>query len=96
MSIDYNFVKLMFTKYSKHLQDVVESIETLINNYDRQLNELNKLDSKKYGWRVRELEEKKAEAFKKLSAVCPNIEKMTEQMNEIQTMFHNDTSLEKA
>ena len=78
--IDYKFIGLMFQKYSKHLQDVITSIETLIDNYDRQLIELNKLNSKKYGWRIKELENKKTEAFKKLGQVCPNMEKMTEQV----------------
>ena len=85
--IDYNFVKLMFTKYSKHLQDVITSIETLVDSYDRQLNELRKLDQKKYGWRVKELENKKSEAFKKLGDICPNIEKMAKTMDEIQDKF---------
>jgi hypothetical protein len=89
--IDYNFVQLMFTKYSKHLQDVVTSIETMIREYDRQLESLAKLDQKKYGYRVRELEFKKAEAYEKLSKVCPNIDKMTEQLNEIQSLIVADT-----
>lgn len=87
MSIDYGFVQLMFTKYSKHLQDVVASIETMIDNYDRQLISLQKLDQKKYGWHVRELEAKKAEAFKKLSDVSPNIEKMAQHLDEIQSLI---------
>jgi SMC interacting uncharacterized protein involved in chromosome segregation len=86
--IDYKFVELMFTKYSKHLQDVVTSIETMIGNYDRQIQSLEKADIKKYGWYIKKLENKKAEAFKKLSQVCPNIEKMTEQLNEIQSQFN--------
>lgn len=85
--IDYKFVELMFTKYSKHLQGVVVSIESFIDNYDKQLNELEKLDRKKYGWRIKELENKKTEAFKKLSDICPNIEKMTNELNKIQSEF---------
>lgn len=91
--IDYNFVELMFTKYSKHLQDVVTSIETLIGGYDRQLDELSKLDQKRYGWRVKELEAKKTEAFKKLANVCPNIEKMYKTIDKIQTQIHTDVGI---
>lgn len=80
----------MFTKYSKHLQDVVTSIETLVDSYDRQINELKSLDQKKYGWRVKELEEKKTEAFIKLKNVCPNIDKMTEHIQEIQQTILKD------
>ena len=91
--IDYPFVKLVFTKHSKHLQDVVTSIETLVDSYDRQLESLRKLDQMKYRWRVKELEEKKSEAFKKLGHICPMIEKMTEQMNEVQTLFLQESTL---
>lgn len=87
MELDYKFIVDMFSRYSKHLQDVTTSIDTLVDSYDRQLNELHKLDTKKYGWRIKELEKKKAEAFKKLSHICPNIQKMNEQMNEIQKEF---------
>ena len=59
MQIDYIFIELMFKKYSKHLQDVVTSIESLIDGYDKQLKSLQGLDSKKYGWRMKELESKK-------------------------------------
>ena len=91
--IDYKFVELMFTKYSKHLMDVLTSIDTLIDGYDRQLNELTKLDQKKYGWRIKELENKKAEAFKKLAQISPNIEKMRESIQEIQTLMHDDVGI---
>ena len=90
--IDYNFVQLMFTKYSKHLQDVIESILTLVDSYDRQLNELRKLDQKKYGNRVKELEEKKTEAFKKLAHISPNIDKMANHIQEIQQKFIKDNA----
>jgi len=83
--LDYKFIELMFVKYSKHLQDVVASIETLVDNYDKQIIPLQKInDPSKYGGRIKELEAKKAEAFKKLSDVCPNIEKMRQQLSEIQ------------
>lgn len=87
MSIDYGFVQLMFTKYSKHLGDVVASIESMIKNYDHQLVSLRKLDTKKYGGYIKELEGKKAEAFKKLADVSPNIEKMAQHLDEIQTLI---------
>ncbi len=85
MPIDYDFVALMFKKYSKHLQDVVTSIESMIGNYDKQIESLKKLDQKKYGNYLKELEGKKAEAFKKLSDVCPNIDKMYQQLDIIQS-----------
>ena len=85
--IDYKFVELMFKKYSKHLQDVVTSIETNIDGYDRQLTECRKLDQKKYSWRVKLLEEKKTEAFKKLAHICPNMDKMAEQLQNMQEIL---------
>ena len=88
--LDYNFIELMFKKYSKHLQDVVTSIETLINTYDRQLSELNKMPQK-YRERIRELEGKKTEAFVKLNAICPNMDKMAEQLQEIQQIINKDS-----
>jgi SMC interacting uncharacterized protein involved in chromosome segregation len=92
MAIDYNFIGLTFKKYSKHLIDVVESIESLIDGYDRQLNSLYKLDCKKYGSYIKELENKKSEAFKKLSDICPNIKKMKEQLQDIQDLVVKDVS----
>lgn len=94
--IDYSFAATMFAKYTKHLQDVVESIETMVGGYDSQLDALNKLDPKKYGWRVKELEGKKAEAFKKLAQISPNIEKMGEQLGEIQAIINSDIGHIKA
>ena len=91
--IDYDFVGLMFKKYSKHLQDVVTSIETMIDNYDRQIVSLEKLDQKKYGNYLRELQDKKAEAFKKLAQVSPNIQKMYEQLDEIQELVKTDVGI---
>jgi chaperonin cofactor prefoldin len=88
--IDYEFIELMFKKYSKHLQDVVNSIETLIDGYDKQLTSLYKLPKEKYGNYIKELENKKAEAFKKLADISPNMEKMSKQLDEIQEIIHND------
>ena len=82
--IDYSFAVVMFKRYSKHLQDVVTSIETMIGNYDKQIAELEKLPKDKYGNRLKEVESKRTEAYKKLAHVCPNIEKMYEQMDELQ------------
>ena len=76
MAIDYAFAVDMFKRYSKHLGDVVVSIETMIGSYDRQIAELQKLPHSKYGGRLKEIEEKKAEAYKKLAQICPNMEKM--------------------
>ena len=81
-NIDYEFAVDMFKRYSKHLQDVVTSIETMIGNYDRQIIELEKLP--KFKNRLAEITEKRTEAYKKLAHICPNIEKMYEQLAEFQ------------
>ena len=90
--IDLEFVGLMFTKYGKHLQDVVNSIETLIDGYDREIASLEKINRSRYQMRIKELSNKKVEAFKKLSYVCPNIDKMSEQLQEIQQQITADLS----
>lgn len=88
MSIDYEFIGLMFKKYSNHLQDVVTSIETNLDTYDKQLKELEN-NPQKWSKQIRELENKKTEAFKKLNQICPNMDKMAEQLQEIQQEIFN-------
>jgi len=78
--MDTIFIVKMLGKHCSHLQAQEKNINTLVEDYDRQISSLSKLDPKKYGWRVKELEDKKNEAFIKLSHVCPNIEKILEQM----------------
>lgn len=94
--IDYSFAVDMFKRYSKHLQDVVTSIETMIGNYDKQIAELEKLPAAKYGNRLKEVEGKRTEAYKKLAQICPNIEKMYEQMNEIQSAIPTREEIESS
>ncbi len=57
--MDTKFIAEMLPKYRKHLLSVEASIEYMIDDYDKQLESLVKLDQKKYGHRVRELEHKK-------------------------------------
>ncbi len=77
MKIDYEFISQMLTKYYKHLQSVEKSIESAIEDYDRQINSLQNLP--KYKNRLVELEDKKTEAFIKLSSIVPNMNKINEQ-----------------
>ena len=58
-NIDYVFAIEMFKRYSKHLQDVVTSIETMIGNYDREIESLEKLPMPKYANRLKEQTEKR-------------------------------------
>lgn len=87
MTIDYEFVRKMLAKYYKHLTNVEKSINQLIEDYTRQIENLSKLDNKKYGSYQKELEKKRAEAFKKLSNICPNMDKIAETMDLIQVEF---------
>lgn len=83
MTIDNKFVGQMLTKYSRHLDRVVVFIEKSLEDYDRQLASLRKLDQMKYGSTILELEHKKEEAFKKLADITPNINKMREYIPQL-------------
>lgn len=78
--MDKQFIAKMLEKHGSHLVAQEKNINTLLEDYDKQLESLSKLDTKKYGWRVKELEAKKREAFIKLGFICPNIEKINEQL----------------
>jgi hypothetical protein len=80
MSIDYAFVEKMLYKHSQHLESVKNSLETYIENHQRQIVSLEKLDQKKYGSYLKELRFKLAEALEKLSHVEPNLNKLSEQL----------------
>jgi hypothetical protein len=80
-NMDKIFIAEMLKKYSKHLSSVVVNIDYLISDYDRQIESLSKLEKSKYGYRIKELENKRTEAFIKLSHVLPNIENMQIQIN---------------
>jgi len=87
MSIDYAFVEKMLTKYSKHLIAIENNLEEYIENNQRQIASMEKLDQKKYGQHKKELQFKLAEALEKLSHVAPNKAKIFEQIEEIQKQY---------
>ena len=85
MSIDYEFAMDMFSRYSKHLEDVIESINTNIFNYGSQVAELERIAEKypeRYMKRLEEVSAKKAEAQKKLDVLLPRMKKMADQIEE--------------
>ncbi len=85
--IDYAFVEKMLHKHSTHLVSTKKNLEDLIANYERQITSLEKLDQKKYGNHLKELQFKLAEAFEKLSHVEPNLNKILDQINLIKDQF---------
>jgi hypothetical protein len=78
--MDKQFIAKMLEKHASHLVAQERNINILLDDYDRQVKSLSQLDTKKYGWRVKELEAKKEEAFIKLGFICPNINKINEQI----------------
>ena len=78
--MDKQFIAKMLEKHASHLAAQEKNINILLENYDREIESLSRLDKNKYGWRVRELEQKREEAFIKLGFICPNIDKINEQI----------------
>lgn len=90
MSVDYNFAVDMFTRYSKHLQGAIESVQTLMSSYDRQLVELKRLADERPSVYLKELERitaKQSEGQKKLEVMIPRMKKMAEQIEEFKTLI---------
>ena len=90
MPIDYQFVVEVFQRYSNHLVDVVESIQTYQSNYKRQEEELIRLADYKpevYQKELDKLREKGKQADIKLSYLTPRLTKMAEQIEEIKKLY---------
>ena len=88
--IDYNFIVDVFQRYSKHLEDVIESINSYMANYDKQEIQLKKLVEFKpsaYQKRLEEVQQKKVEADIKLSLLIPRMAKMATQIEEIKQAY---------
>ena len=85
MSIDYEFAMDMFRRYSNHLEDVIESVNSNISNYGHQLTELERVVEKypeRYMKRLEEISFKKVEAQKKLDLLQPRMKKVADQIEE--------------
>ncbi len=86
MNIDTNFVVEIYTRYTKHLLDVVDSIKRNVKQYERQEEELIRLVEYKpqtYQKALDEVREKIRQADIKLSHLIPRLEKMSEQIEII-------------
>lgn len=76
----------MFQRYTKHLEDVVQSIEFNIENYKKREVEMVRLANYKpevYQKELDKIREKIKEADLKLSFIVPRIAKMAEQIEEM-------------
>lgn len=76
----------MFTRYSEHLQNVLNSIETNIDKYDREEEKLKRLvgfKPEKYQRDYDKLQKKKKEADIKLSYIVPRMEKLAGEIEKL-------------
>ncbi|MFH1827703.1 MAG: hypothetical protein ABH824_00415 [Nanoarchaeota archaeon] len=90
MSINYKFALEIFTRYSEHLQNTLTSIDTYINNYDKQETELKRLASFKpkiYQKEYEKIQKKRKEADIKLSHIVPRMQKLAEQIEELKKVI---------
>lgn len=86
MSIDYEFIKQMLMKHIKHLENETKYLDNNLSGYDRQISSLSKLDERKYGFRLTELDKKRSEAYVKLEYISENIRRMYGQIEEINSL----------
>ncbi len=78
--LDLIFIEEKLAKYRKHMEGVRKHLEIYIENMQRQVASLEKLDQGKYGTYKKECQFKLAEALEKLAHVEPTIQKLTEQL----------------
>lgn len=76
----------MLSKHASHLANQLKFMESNLATYEREIESLKRInDHVRYGQRLKEVEFKRTEVLEKISHVKPNMEKINEQIELLET-----------